>query len=70
MAENIRSKVEHLRIPHQNSEVGEFVTVSIGVATVVPKHNHDPKHLINIADKALYQAKRNGRNQVQVFKET
>jgi diguanylate cyclase (GGDEF)-like protein len=44
------------------------VTVSIGIA-VFPKHGRSAKQLINKADKALYEAKSNGRNQIKVFEE-
>jgi diguanylate cyclase (GGDEF)-like protein len=42
------------------------VTVSIGVAALVPQEGQSPELLIELADKALYQAKRLGRNQVAV----
>lgn len=40
------------------------VTISIGCATLIPKATEQPEALIQIADKALYQAKRNGRDQM------
>ena len=44
------------------------LSCSIGVASIIPDQNSDSQHLINAADKALYMAKENGRNQYQVAK--
>jgi diguanylate cyclase (GGDEF)-like protein len=67
IAERIRSDVENLKIPHPASEVSRYITVSVGVATLVPDNNLRREILINMADKALYRAKRKGRNRVEVF---
>jgi len=40
------------------------VTISIGCATLIPESPEHPEALIQIADKALYEAKRNGRDQI------
>ena len=56
-AENIRRKVEHW------SEDPTATTVSVGVASMIPVAGLDWSHLIESADKALYAAKANGRNQ-------
>ena len=61
-AETIREKVEKKKIKHRKSDVSEHVTVSIGVASAKPAKNNKSKDLIHIADKALYQAKAQGRN--------
>ena len=65
IANNIREGVENLAIPHENSEVNECVTVSIGVLTVVnPPHSLSPDHLISACDDLLYTAKTEGRNRM------
>jgi diguanylate cyclase (GGDEF)-like protein/PAS domain S-box-containing protein len=63
----IRKAVEDLAIPHANSKVSGFVTVSIGLATAVPAPYTDRKDLIEQADQALYKAKTNGRNRVASY---
>jgi len=72
IAEMIRDSVESLKIPHEYSEVENVVTISCGVATVYPskKDNVDLllHSLIGDADKALYRAKDQGRNQVAAAK--
>ncbi len=62
VAENIRRDVESLAIPHEASEIGPYVTLSIGVATLIPEMNSSYEMLIKEADDALYQAKNDGRN--------
>lgn len=66
LCEAIRRSVQMLAIPHQASLVNPSVTVSIGVATVVPCENMSPCHLIKLADQSLYKAKENGRDKVEV----
>jgi diguanylate cyclase (GGDEF)-like protein len=65
-AEKIRSTIETTAIPTQAGPL--TATVSIGVATVPHTRIHSAKELVVAADKALYRAKRNGRNQVQAEK--
>ena len=62
MAEALRRAVEGLAIPHEASTVGNRVTVSLGVAAFVPRHGEAPELLVERADRALYEAKQQGRN--------
>ncbi len=67
VAERIRRDIEGLKIAHPGSEVSKFVTVSIGVASIVPIDNLKKEVLLNMADKALYVAKKRGRNRVEAY---
>ncbi|MDF2961675.1 MAG: cph2 5 [Paenibacillus sp.] len=67
MAEQIRSGIEALAIPHRSSKISERVTVSLGTATVTPTFPTDYKELIRQADSALYCAKMEGRNRVSAY---
>ena len=60
IAERMREAVEALRLP--NRSLGGHVTLSFGVATVVPQHGTSAEALIESADRAMYQAKESGRN--------
>ena len=64
LAENIRNNVEALDIPHKGSKIAPHMTISIGIASIVPAGNDMPESLVSLADAALYRAKENGRNQV------
>lgn len=61
IAENLRKAVESLKIPHEKSNYGS-VTISIGIASTVPKKVNNFEKIISCADKALYEAKSQGRN--------
>ncbi len=63
IAEIVRSRVEELGIPHDHSP-SRVVTVSVGAATCIPTESDAVTSLIDMADRALYQAKHDGRNRV------
>ncbi|WP_320008793.1 diguanylate cyclase [Maridesulfovibrio sp.] len=65
VAENIQAKIKKLAIPHIESTVTGTVTLSIGIATVIPEKSITPEMLIKYADNSLYKGKQNGRNQIQ-----
>lgn len=64
IAETARSNVDALNIPHAGSDVADHVTISIGVASMLPAEGGDWKDLVKKADQKLYQAKSAGRNNV------
>jgi len=64
MANDFRLAIEALQIAHEKSDVSDYVTVSIGFATIAGAHAINRDDLIKNADEALYQAKNNGRNQI------
>ncbi len=64
LAEKLRQSVSGMNIPHIAPAPGSSLTVSIGVATMTPQLGMPSRQLILDADKGLYQAKNNGRNQV------
>ena len=64
VGEQCRGAVEALAIPHAGSSVAAVVSVSIGVATIEPSGGDALATLLERADDALYQAKREGRNRV------
>jgi diguanylate cyclase (GGDEF)-like protein len=68
LAEILRKAVESMRLPHPASKVSEFVTISLGVATIVPGDDQAFERLLHCADQALYGAKASGRNRVGQYR--
>ncbi len=66
VAEKLRQTVAGLKIPHIAPSEGASLTISIGLSTLTPQPGDDCRQLISAADKGLYQAKHNGRNQVGI----
>lgn len=64
VAEKIRAQVEGLGIVHAYSEAAPVVTISLGVAEKPQDVPIERKDLIMLADQALYEAKRGGRNRI------
>jgi diguanylate cyclase (GGDEF)-like protein/PAS domain S-box-containing protein len=63
-AEHIRAVIKSLPLEHNRQQLGT-VTVSLGIATY-PDHGKESKVLLRMADEALYQAKKNGRDRVEI----
>ena len=66
MAEKLRMTVAALKIPHIAPTEGSSLTISIGLSTIIPISGSNCRELISAADKGLYRAKNNGRNQVGI----
>lgn len=69
VARALRADVEGLGLPHAYSEVCSVVTISLGVATAIPSPGSAAGDLVELADSALYEAKRAGRNRFVVHPE-
>lgn len=68
-AKALLERIQDLNIPHVKSVISDHITVSIGVASIIPDRQHSIQEFIEITDSALYQAKENGRSQVATFSE-
>lgn len=64
IAESICSLVKDLEIVHVHSPISPYVTLSVGVASLVPSLSSSPAALVAAADQALYEAKMQGRDRV------
>jgi diguanylate cyclase (GGDEF)-like protein len=62
IARLIQMEIRHLEIPHAKSQVSPNVTLSLGISSRIPNAEQQPESLITAADRALYQAKAQGRN--------
>ena len=67
-AQKLRQNVENLKIEHKNSKVSRYLTISIGVFFTDELKNSKSEDIYRVCDKALYESKQNGRNQVFLAK--
>lgn len=68
VANRIRAEVHSLELPHHQSPLGQQVTVSVGVSSLIPTLEQTPIALLTLTDQALYQAKAQGRDRVVSLK--
>ena len=66
LAETLRNNIENQTCVHNDIEIP--LTISSGICTYIQQDGLEPEQLFTKADKALYEAKKNGRNQVQIYK--
>ena len=64
IAKEIKKQIYNLKIPHEVSEVCEYVTASLGIATIVPDNIESIYECIRNADISLYEAKIQGKNRI------
>jgi diguanylate cyclase (GGDEF)-like protein len=69
IADRLLAAVRDLDVPHERSNVTGRVSISAGVATLVPTREDKPEELIKLADDMLYKAKNAGRNGLAAFDE-
>ncbi|NJK41032.1 MAG: diguanylate cyclase [Acaryochloridaceae cyanobacterium SU_2_1] len=67
VANLIHNIIHELALPHLNSPLGGYVTLSLGVASRVPDANIAPSTLVEAADQALYLAKQQGRDRIHAL---
>lgn len=68
VAQQIQTAICQLALPHEGAPHG-IVTVSFGVASMKPQRNQPPETLVHSADSAMYRAKQQGRNRIEVVRD-
>jgi len=67
VAEACMQGLVELSIPHERSGAGTHLSLSIGICTRVAAEGEQPEMLVSLADRALYEAKRDGRARFRHF---
>ncbi|MDJ1176471.1 diguanylate cyclase domain-containing protein [Roseofilum capinflatum] len=70
VAEQMQQAIATLKIPHIRTELSEpLLTISLGIASMIPSLHSTPIQLLDLADRALYEAKHKGRNQYSALRD-
>ncbi len=64
VSQEIQTRLEEKKILHESSVISPYLTVSIGAVTWIPESDKTPGRLVQMADQALYSAKKRGRNTI------
>ncbi len=64
VAQEIIAKIKGLKVPHLYSQISPYLTLSLGVASIIPSDEYSADLLISAADQALEQAKSQGRDRL------
>lgn len=67
VANKIKESIFNLKIPNKNSSVVPFVTISLGICSIVPDSDKDTQVIIKSADEQLYISKKTGRNKISIL---
>ncbi|MBS3963180.1 MAG: diguanylate cyclase [Methylomonas sp.] len=67
LAEIMRAAIEMMQLEHPASAISKYVTISLGVAAGIPGNQGEFNDILEHADQALYAAKQDGRNRVEVY---
>jgi diguanylate cyclase (GGDEF)-like protein len=62
MMDRLHDKLRMKKLPHPDSKVSDYVTISAGIASLIPSSESSIEEFISTADGALYRAKEEGRN--------
>jgi diguanylate cyclase (GGDEF)-like protein len=66
IAEGIKAEIEKTAIPHLKSTIKDIVTLSFGVATVIPEKGKDCAKLISMTEEALAESKKEGGDRISI----
>lgn len=66
LAQQLQQKLQQANILHEYSHICRRLTISMGVAAIVPGSEQGPRDLVRLADEALYAAKASGRNRIDM----